>query len=491
MDQRPGSVGGVNAIRANDDDFEETDIEVTRAQIEQTRSEMSETIEAIKEKLNPQVLMSQAKVTVTDAAETLAQRAKDTVHDVASDVLEQAKTSLPEVTSNLAQRAKDTVHDVTADVLQQAKTNLPEVTSNLAHQAVHGAVSEAKEAVGSAVHSASEAVGGAVETARDAGSGVIQMIERNPFPAALIATGLGWFWMKARRDEAERQRFGEYRYRSYQTPRSSTASWDEIQRGNEAWQHSGQPGAVDSARQAVGDCIDTTREAIGHVAHSAQEAVGDAMDTARGAGSNVVEVIERNPLPAALLASSLGWLWMNNHRQAEAGRSSGRSNSNDALRRYSDPWRRYEVPSPTGAAGSGVAETLGNAQDRVSEVAGQIQDKAGQLIDQTQDRLSRLGSSTAQQVEQTADIVQRTLRQNPMAAGAVALGLGAAIGLLIPKTQQENQWMGEARDRVLHKAQETVQEVGLKAQIVAEEAIGAAKQEATARGLAPDKDRTS
>ena len=65
-----------------------------------------------------------------------------------------------------------------------------------------------------------------------------------------------------------------------------------------------------------------------------------------------------------------------------------------------------------------------------------------------------------------------------MAVGAVALGLGAAIGLLIPETRQENQWMGEARDRVLHKAQETVQDVGLKAQIVAEEAIGAAKQEA-------------
>jgi len=229
------------------------------------------------------------------------------------------------------------------------------------------------------------------------------------------------------------------------------------------------------------------------------------MDTARGAGSSVVEMVERNPLPTALLATSIGWLWMNHRGHTGAGRSSGRRNSDDYLRRYDDPWRQYDAPSQTGAVAASAAtvtEALRGAQDRVGEVAGhvqdkagqlvdQVQDKAGQLIDRTQDRVSQLGSAAAQQVEQTADVFQRTLRQNPMAAGAVALGLGAALGLLIPETRQENEWMGEARDRVLHKAQETVQEVGLKAQIVAEEAIGAAKQEAKSQGLAPDQDRTS
>jgi len=469
MDQRPGSLGRVDARDINDDDIEETEVEITRAQIDQTRSEMSETIEAIKDKLNPQVLMNQAKETVTDVAGTLAQR------------------------------AKETVHDVTSDVLQQAKTNLPEMTSNLAHQAVHGAVSEAKEAVGNAVHSTSEAVGGAVDTAREAGSSVMQMIERNPLPATLIATGLGWFWLKARHDEAERQRFRESRYQYNYSPR------DENRPGTEAsqWQ-SGQTSTIDSARHAVGDAVETAREAVGNAAQSAQEAVGGAMVTARGAGSSVVEVIERNPIPAALLATSLGWLWLNQREQGEAGRSSARRSVNDALRRYDDPWRQYEVPSPMGtvaAGASAVTEALRGTQDRVGEVAGQVQDKAGQLvgqvqdqagqlIDRTQDRVSQLGSAAAQQVQQTADVFQRTLRQNPMAAGAVALGMGAALALLIPETRQENRWMGEARDRTLHKAQETVQEVGIKAQIVAEEAIGAAKQEAKAQGLAPEPERT-
>lgn len=512
MDQRSGSLGRVGAIQATDDDLEENEVEVTRAQIEQTRSGMSDTIEAIKDKLNPQVLMNQAKETVTDVAGTLAQRAKDTVHDVTSDVLQQAKTSLPDMTSNLAQQAKETVHEVTSDVLQQAKTNLPEI----AHQAVHGAVSEAKEAVGNAVHSAGEAVGDAVDTARDAGSSVVRMIERNPLPTALIATGLGWYWMKVRHDEAERQRSRETRYWANDSTRSNMAPQSEFQRGSEAAQRpNGQPSPIDSARQAVGSAVDTAREAVGNAAHSAQAAVGGAMDTARGAGSSVVEVMERNPLPTALLVTSLGWLWMNHRGQADTERSAGRRDTNDHLRRYDDPWRQYEAPSPSGAVAAGasaVTEALRGAQDRVGEVAGQMQDKAGQLVDQvqdkagqlvdqvqdkagrimdrTQDRVSQLGSSAAQQIGQSADMLQRTMRQNPMAVGAVALGMGAALGLLIPETRQENEWLGEARDRVLHKAQETVQEVGLKAQIVAEEAIGAAKQEAKAQGLAPDQERT-
>ena len=321
MDQRSGGVGRVDAINDSDDDVEETEVEVTRAQIEQTRSDMSGTIEAIKDKLNPQVLMNQAKETVTDVAGTLAER------------------------------AKETVHDVTSDVLSQAKANLPEMTSNLAHQAVHGAVSEAKEAVGNAVHSASEAVGDAVETARDAGSSVIHTIERNPLPAALIVTGLGWFWMKARHEESERQRLREHRYRSDYSSRSNMAPRYEYQQVNAASPpQSGQPSVVDTARHAVGEAVDTAREAVGHAAHSAREAVGGAMDTARGAGSSVVEVIEQNPLPTALLATSLGWLWINRRRQAETWRNSGRRDTNDYLRRYDDPWRQYNAPSQTEAA---------------------------------------------------------------------------------------------------------------------------------------------
>ena len=250
---------------------------------------------------------------------------------------------------------------------------------------------------------------------------------------------------------------------------------------------------MDKAQDAMGGVVDKAQEAMGSAAHSARQAVGGAVDTARDAGSGVMGIIESNPLPAALLATSVGWLWMNHRRQAEEWRYSGRRDTNDNLRGYGDPWRQYDAPGAAAPApgASAVTEALRGAQDRVGEVAGQVHDKAGQLLDQTQERVSQLGSSAAQQAERTADLFQRTLHQNPIAAGAVVFGLGAALGLLLPETRQENQWMGQARDQVLHKAQETVQDVGMKAQIVAEEAFGAAKQEAKAQGLTPDPERAA
>ena len=60
------------------------------------------------------------------------------------------------------------------------------------------------------------------------------------------------------------------------------------------------------------------------------------------------------------------------------------------------------------------------------------------------------------------------IEENPLAVGAVALALGAAIGFAIPLTKKENEYMGEYRDNVLEKAQATAQD-----------AIGTVKQMAS------------
>ena len=60
------------------------------------------------------------------------------------------------------------------------------------------------------------------------------------------------------------------------------------------------------------------------------------------------------------------------------------------------------------------------------------------------------------------------IEENPLAVGAVALAVGAVVGLAIPLTQKENEYMGEYRDNVLEKAQTTAQD-----------ALGTVKQMAT------------
>ncbi|AHD02523.1 hypothetical protein [Leisingera methylohalidivorans] len=48
--------------------------------------------------------------------------------------------------------------------------------------------------------------------------------------------------------------------------------------------------------------------------------------------------------------------------------------------------------------------------------------------------------------------------QNPLAAGAIALGLGALIGALLPSTRQEDEMLGARRDALAAKAEAALRE---------------------------------
>jgi ElaB/YqjD/DUF883 family membrane-anchored ribosome-binding protein len=48
------------------------------------------------------------------------------------------------------------------------------------------------------------------------------------------------------------------------------------------------------------------------------------------------------------------------------------------------------------------------------------------------------------------------VQENPLAAGAIALAVGAAIAMVLPATGAENRAMGETRDRVWQRATQAV-----------------------------------
>ena len=54
--------------------------------------------------------------------------------------------------------------------------------------------------------------------------------------------------------------------------------------------------------------------------------------------------------------------------------------------------------------------------------------------------------------------------------GAVALALGAAVRLAALTTRVENEYMGEARDRIVDKAQQVARDTMEKGQNVTQEA---------------------
>jgi ElaB/YqjD/DUF883 family membrane-anchored ribosome-binding protein len=210
---------------------------------------------------------------------------------------------------------------------------------------------------------------------------------------------------------------------------------------------------------------------------------------AQEAGSGIVETIRANPVPAALTGIGLGWLLMSARRQQE---------EQARLRRYPPAYAatydyppRYEEQVSSGAsagqalgrARDSVGETASQAQDKAGQVASQAQDKVEEVAGQAQDQVSRLGDKARYQARRASVGFQRMLRENPLAVGALATGVGAAVGLAIPETAKEHEVMGEARDDLVETAQEKAQDAQQKVQRVAEEAQSAARNEAENQGL--------
>lgn len=249
--------------------------------------------------------------------------------------------------------------------------------------------------------------------------------------------------------------------------------------------------------------------------------VGKAEDMVRGAGDAVtdaryglMETVRQNPLPAALTGLGLVMLWRNRKSGTQQHRGSSRSSYY-----YGGPYESGYDYSRSGGysqggyqggyqgsnqggygdqGGSSFGDKVGGAQDRVGEVAGQAQQKvgqvagqaqqaAGQAVSQVQDTAGRVAEQAQYKAQRLEDRFQQTLHESPLAVGAVAAALGAAVGLLLPETPQEERLMGSASSNLMHKAQETAQEKMQQVQQVAQETLNTAKDtaqsEAQSQGL--------
>ncbi|MCA1604660.1 MAG: DUF3618 domain-containing protein, partial [Acidobacteria bacterium] len=205
--------------------------------------------------------------------------------------------------------------------------------------------------------------------------------------------------------------------------------------------------------EAVQSAKDSVREAtIGRaekIMENVNETVGRAGTAVRETGSSIIDTIRQNPLPAALIGLGIGMLMMNRNQR--------RSGYYRADRRM----RQTQGPS----------------------VVEQAQDTESNVASQTREQIGNLGSRVQQDARRAGDQFQMTLQENPLAVGAVALALGAAVGLTVPVTRAENEYMGETRDNLIDKAQQVARDTMDKVQNVAQEAGRVVQREAKNQDL--------
>lgn len=261
---------------------------------------------------------------------------------------------------------------------------------------------------------------------------------------------------------------------------------------------------------------DAVREAtIGRVEDMAYQAKRRAKRAQRG----MINKIKENPVPAALIGLGLGWLMMgggNDDNEFDYddgynrlpggygydyeayGRSSrymgpGAGYERGAERypgryerdypRYSgarDNWNegqysgsndqnaidqmRERAGDMADSARLQVSNATHAAQDQVENLRDRVQDEAEELRHELGHRAEQLRYQSQRQMQRTKRTFNQSMESNPLMVGALALAAGALIGLSVPSTELEDEWIGERSERFREGAMDKVKHVAAEAQ---------------------------
>lgn len=227
-----------------------------------------------------------------------------------------------------------------------------------------------------------------------------------------------------------------------------------------------------------------------------ERAVNDAGYTAQQTGNTIISTIRENPVPAALAAVGIGWLAMRMRDQQSGADSENRP------RAYRGDWydrrpvsgtepysgSRYatEPRSGTGGTGEQVAGRAEEVGQQARQAADDIAGQARHSADDVRQQAERAWQDVERQAQSQAAYAQRqfdrTLNENPLALGALAVGVGAAVALAIPETQQEREALGPHRDRLVSEVERAASGALSEAERSASEALDETEQRARDTG---------
>jgi len=231
-------------------------------------------------------------------------------------------------------------------------------------------------------------------------------------------------------------------------------------------------GQIEETRNQMGETIDAIQDKLSfsNISEQVSDHVHNAVETAKEAvydatigkaadimknvtndisNSSVVRTAKDNPLPFVLIGLGAGLLAYKGY----TGTLKPRARRHEFVG-YQD---RSSDANPS-MADSALGK-LDDIKDKVSTTAGNAMEKVSGAIDSAYagagDVMDRASVKAHDLKDAAIGHYQTHLDKNPLALGAAALALGAAVGMAIPATQYEGQLLGETRDDLLDKAQNT------------------------------------
>jgi ElaB/YqjD/DUF883 family membrane-anchored ribosome-binding protein len=249
--------------------------------------------------------------------------------------------------------------------------------------------------------------------------------------------------------------------------------------------------AYDTAKDAVKEAtIGKAEKIMSNVSETVTNATERAGTAVRDTSSSVVDYIRDNPVPFVLIGIGAGMLAMSGRAKERSRYDWSRNTERDAYGRSGTGDWSTTQSSLTDTArekASKVADTAraaaGRATDAVSSAATSVRDAATSAADTTREQLNYVSDQARQGARVASDRLKTTLQDNPLALGVAVLAAGAIVGLTLPTTRVENEYMGEARDRLMGQAKSVAHEAAEKVQRVTGEAGRTLKDAAQKEGL--------
>ena len=214
-----------------------------------------------------------------------------------------------------------------------------------------------------------------------------------------------------------------------------------------------------------------------------------------------LDVIRANPVPVALIGIGTAWLIASNtnvvdrlaqdERVAAARRRVGELASdigNRAGELASDVAGRVGIggtvssaEQPLGRTGNMMVDETGRATSDgwVHQVADMAQGAIRSARESSEAMLSRAGTYAGDGAGRVADQIGDSFQRHPLLIGGIGMMAGALLAALLPITRAENEWFGDTRDALLHKAQEAGEQALSQVREAATRAVDAATDAAT------------
>ncbi len=259
-------------------------------------------------------------------------------------------------------------------------------------------------------------------------------------------------------------------------------------------------------QQAKATMTDAVTEAatgkVRNIMQSAGETATMVADQTKYAGRTVADYVRTHPVQMAMVAGGITWWLLRGYDRSDEweGASEGWQDTGHRLDTDYDTdyaYRDRSLREKVGEYASTARETVGGYAASARETVNEAAEAARYRALRASERVSSAAQTASVRAQETwrsaSTSADDWVREYPLAAGAIAVAVGAAIGLSVPGTEIENRALGERRDQAVEKARiaarQVKENVTQKVQNVAESVLDDVTATPTGSTIEPSQGR--